>query len=78
MNILQKLLSQDAVNNLQYDDRKLSDLVALEVGTIGENMRLRRAIFFPELEGQYLNSFVHNSGENLKLNYSNFQFFFLH
>lgn len=42
----------------------MSDAVALEVGTIGENMRLRRAIFLPKLEGQFLNSYVHNSGEN--------------
>lgn len=42
----------------------MSDAVALEVGTIGENMRIRRAIFLPKLEGQFLNSYVHNSGEN--------------
>lgn len=42
----------------------MSDAVALEVGTIGENMRLRRAIFLPKLEGLFLNSYVHNSGEN--------------
>lgn len=42
----------------------MSDVVALEVGTIGENMRLRRAVFLPKLEGQFLNSYVHNSGES--------------
>lgn len=60
----QKFLQHDAVNDLPYEDKKMSDAVALEVGTIGENMRLRRAIFLPKLEGQFLNSYVHNSGEN--------------
>lgn len=54
----------------------MSDAVALEVGTIGENMRLRRAIFLPKLEGQFLNSYVHNSGEN-KSCYANILFLYL-
>lgn len=40
------------------------DVVVLEVGIIGENMRLRRVIFFFKLEGQFLNSYVYNLGEN--------------
>lgn len=63
-----KFLQHDAVNDLPYEDKKMSDAVALEVGTIGENMRLRRAIFLPKLEGQFLNSYVHNSDKKVVIN----------
>ncbi|XP_062617967.1 elongation factor Ts-like [Saccostrea cucullata] len=59
------LLKQDELNSLPSEDKKLSDIVALEVGAIGENMRLRRAVFFPNSEGQYVNSYVHNSDKKV-------------
>lgn len=44
------------------EGKSLADLVALEVGNIGENMLLRRAV---HLKGNasYLAAYVHASGE---------------
>ncbi|XP_061183930.1 elongation factor Ts-like [Saccostrea echinata] len=60
-----KSLQQEEVNSLPSENRKLSDIVALEVGAIGENMKLRRAVFLPSSEGQYVNSYVHNSDKKV-------------
>lgn len=43
---------------------KLSDLVALEVGSIGENMAVRRAIYLAAAEGAHIGSYVHSTGRN--------------
>ena len=43
------------------DGKSLSDLVALEIGNIGENMALRRAVHLKG-ENSSLSSYVHASG----------------
>ena len=46
------------------DGKSLSDLVALEIGNIGENMQLRRAVFVKVDEPLLLGSYVHSAGKN--------------
>ncbi|XP_048778454.1 elongation factor Ts-like isoform X5 [Ostrea edulis] len=63
-----KVLQHEAVNTLPSENKMLSDIVAQEVGTIGENMRLRRAVFLPDSNGHILSSYVHNSDKKVAIN----------
>jgi len=52
-------LDQNSFNSLKSDGQTLADLVALEVGNIGENMRARRGMFISV--DDHLGSYVHNA-----------------
>jgi len=52
---------REAFGSLQQDGQSLSDLVALEVGNIGENMRARRGVYLQVAEGKQIGSYVHNA-----------------
>ncbi|XP_048778453.1 elongation factor Ts-like isoform X3 [Ostrea edulis] len=66
--MIEKVLQHEAVNTLPSENKMLSDIVAQEVGTIGENMRLRRAVFLPDSNGHILSSYVHNSDKKVAIN----------
>ena len=46
------------------DDRSLADLVALEVGSIGENMALRRVVHLQASPTSQIKTYIHVSGES--------------
>ena len=51
------------MNQLQWDSGKsLADLVALEVGNIGENLAIRRAAYFSACDGKNVGMYVHPAG----------------
>ena len=59
----QKLWNKEEVNQLQWDSGKsLADLVALEVGNIGENLAIRRAAYFSACDGKSVGMYVHPAG----------------
>ncbi|KAJ8320683.1 hypothetical protein KUTeg_002270 [Tegillarca granosa] len=49
------------------EDKTLSDLVALEIGSIGENMAVRRACYMQVDEGNTLGTYVHPAGTNINI-----------
>jgi len=56
-------LDRDALKKIIADDGKtLNDLLALEIGNIGENMLLRRAVFVKVDDPLVLGSYVHSAG----------------
>ncbi|XP_067687790.1 elongation factor Ts, mitochondrial-like [Haliotis asinina] len=58
-----------AVQDLQTAGGKtLADMVALEVGSVGENMSLRRAVHLRAAENNFLSSYVHVSGAEINTN----------
>ena len=59
---LQISYNKQQVNALEKDGKSLADLVALEVGSIGENMSLRRGLYIAAAEGNTLASYLHSSG----------------
>ena len=61
--LLQMYLDRDALKKIIADDGKtLNDLLALEIGNIGENMLLRRAVFVKVDDPLVLGSYVHSAG----------------
>ena len=59
----QMLWNKEEVNQLQWDSGKsLADLVALEVGNIGENLAIRRAAYFSACDGKTVGMYVHPAG----------------
>jgi len=57
-------LDQSSLNKLECDGQTLADLVALEVGNIGENMKARRGVFLNVTDEFHLGSYVHNADSN--------------
>ncbi|XP_048238030.1 elongation factor Ts, mitochondrial-like isoform X2 [Haliotis rufescens] len=58
-----------ALRDLQAGEgQTLADLVALEVGSVGENMSLRRAVHLRAADNNFLSSFVHVSGPDINTN----------
>ena len=56
-------MDKEALKMVTTDDGKtLADLLALEIGNIGENMQLRRAVFVKVDEPLQLGSYVHSAG----------------
>lgn len=59
-------LDKEVLKTITAEDGKsLSDLLALEIGNIGENMQLRRAVFLKVDEPLMLGSYVHSAGSPL-------------
>lgn len=58
-------LLKDEVNALTSEGSTLSDLVALQVGMVGENMALRRAAYLKTTPSTILGSYIHASGPQL-------------
>lgn len=57
------LWNKEAVNKLQWDSGKsLADLVALEVGNIGENLAIRRAAYLNACDNNNICMYVHPAG----------------
>ena len=64
--LLQVVYDQSAVNALSTGaegSQKVADLVALEVGNIGENMAIRRAIYLHAPPGAHVGTYVHSAGK---------------
>ncbi|XP_071101157.1 elongation factor Ts, mitochondrial-like [Haliotis cracherodii] len=58
-----------ALRDLQAGEgQTLADVVALEVGSVGENMSLRRAVHLRAAENNFLSSYVHVSGPDINTN----------
>jgi len=56
------LLTREEVNELSSIDQKLGDIVALNVGSIGENISIRRAACIKAQQDGQLGFYVHSSG----------------
>ncbi|XP_041374512.1 elongation factor Ts, mitochondrial-like isoform X2 [Gigantopelta aegis] len=62
-------LSKSEVGELRSPDNKtLADLVALEVGSIGENMALRRVVHLQASPSSEIKTYIHVSGPQLNTN----------
>ncbi|KAL5005652.1 hypothetical protein ScPMuIL_016810 [Solemya velum] len=59
------LSTSDLAGLATSDGKTLGDLVALEVGSIGENMLLRRAVCFTGSEDSLLATYIHSSGPDM-------------
>ena len=46
-----------------HHEKSFADLVAMEIGLIGENMSLSRGAFVRGSDASVIGSFVHSSGE---------------
>ena len=57
----QLLLNKEDVNDLKYQNSSVADIVALEVGSLGENIAVRRAASLRADDGGYLGYYVHSS-----------------
>lgn len=55
-------MEKDEANNMKADEKTLADLVALTVGTLGENMALRRVAHLKSEPNTVMKSFVHAAG----------------
>lgn len=61
-------LNKVEVGSLMNEENKtLSDLVALEIGNIGENMAVRRACYMQVADGNTLGTYVHPAGTYINL-----------
>ena len=60
--MLQLQLSKEEVNALVCDGSSLADMVALQVGTVGENMALRRAAYLKATPSTILGTYIHAAG----------------
>ena len=54
-------MSKEDVDSLTYHNSKLCDMVALEIGSLGENIAIRRAASLRTDEHGYLGYYVHSS-----------------
>lgn len=63
--LLKVILNKEDLSKIQFADssKTVSDQIALSIGTIGENMSLRRAIIFNRGENQHISWYMHGSGE---------------
>ena len=62
----QLVLDKAAVNALSTKEGgTVADLVALEVGSIGENMAVRRAFLLQAQPGDHIGTYVHSAGKHL-------------
>jgi len=62
MIIPQVLIEKEEANSLKDGEKSLADLVALTVGTLGENMALRRAAHLKADPDTLMTCFVHAAG----------------
>ena len=62
--LFQVFYDKASVNALQSKDgQTIADLVALEVGQLGENMAVRRALYMQAEPGQHVGTYVHATGK---------------
>ena len=57
------MYNTEEVNKLTDGGKSLADLVALEVGNIGENMQLQRGAVVKTADEMHLGSYIHTVGE---------------
>jgi translation elongation factor EF-Ts len=50
------------VTDTELKGASLPDYIALEIGNVGENMQLRRAIYLNVADSMMLGSYVHSAG----------------
>lgn len=61
--LLQVSWDKESLRQLAADDgRSLADIVAMEVGSIGENMAIRRAVFLRSQPSGLIGIYVHSTG----------------
>lgn len=60
-------LAKDEVNALTSEGSTLADLVAIQVGSVGENIALRRASFLRSTPSTVLSSYIHASGPQISV-----------
>ena len=58
---------KEELDGLTSEGSTLADLVALQVGSVGENMALRRASFVRTTPSTVLSTYVHASGKMLAI-----------
>ena len=59
----QVLLDPVAIGSLRADGKSIADMTALEVGNVGENIAVRRAVYLSAAgANQHLASYVHSTG----------------
>ena len=62
-------MNKEELNQLKYVDdssRTIGDQIALSIGSLGENMSLRRAVVFGVGQSQYLSWYIHGSGKSIQ------------
>lgn len=64
--LVKKQMNAEQINCLPWEDqvgKTLADYVALNIGTLGENMSIRRSVCFIPGEEVLLSSYVHSTGD---------------
>ena len=56
------MLNQSQLAELRANGKKISDLMALEVGNLGENMLARKGVLLKPADGQMMSAYVHFTG----------------
>ena len=59
----QVFLEKETLNSLQDGSKTLADYVAMEIGSLGENIALRRAAFVRNDSSTLMSTFVHAAGK---------------
>ena len=59
---MQEVWDAESVQKLETNNKTLADMVAMEIGLIGENMAVARAAFMRGSKNDVIGSFVHASG----------------
>ena len=61
---VQFTIDQQTVGSLIVNDKSLTDITALEIGNVGENIAVRRALYLRAAnEMQLVASYVHSTGK---------------
>jgi len=61
---VQFAIDQQTVASLVVDDKSIADITALEIGTVGENIAVRRAMYLrAATDRQLIASYVHSTGK---------------
>ena len=56
-------IDQQTVGSLVVSDKSIADITALEIGNVGENIAVRRAMYLRAAsEKQLIASYVHSTG----------------
>ena len=64
--IFQSVLLKSDIHRIKSNDQTVADMVAMEIGNLGENMQLRRALYYKGTDDLQLSSYVHGpEGEML-------------
>ena len=61
---MQFAIDQQTVGSLVVNDKSIADITAMEIGSVGENIAVRRAMYLRAAsDKQLIASYVHSTGK---------------